>query len=84
MAEVQTSSNASKIEKAVDSVWAKVLARLVAPFMLTLVGYLGLEVRNDIRNALVKLSDLTTDVRVLQHRVSTVEEKIKELDRRPK
>ena len=51
------------VERMAESVWAKILARYVAPLGLLIIGWLAVEVRSDVKAISEQLGTITGDVR---------------------
>lgn len=69
----EKTSNGDKIERIVESIGARAVARFVPTILLAIIGYLGIEVRNDINKALNLLHAQAIELAVLKQRVETLE-----------
>jgi len=78
-----TNGNGKKVERIVESIGAKAFARIVTPLLLAVMGYLGIEVRADIRTALDKLHSVTVQLAVLQAEKADLARRIERLETRP-
>lgn len=63
----------NKIAQAVESMWAKGLARLLTPILLALMGYLGIEVRSDTRESLRLSQTNSLNIAVIQARLDAID-----------
>ena len=71
--------NGKALEHIADSVWARILARWVAPVLLAGIGWFAMQMLNDIRGSAQDLSD---SVEAINQQLSSTNRDIERLDGR--